>query len=283
MKAQIIDGKKISGEIRENIIKEVNDLKNSHGIVPGLAVIIAGDDEASSVYVSMKEKSCKNVGFYSQAYKLPQNTTQSEIIDLVEKLNQDPKIHGILVQLPLPKGINEDIINSHILPSKDVDGFHAVNSGNMLLGKPSFVPCTPKGIIELIKRTGEEINGKHAVVIGRSNIVGKPAAVLLLRENATVTICHSKTKDLKQHVAMADIVVAAVGSPNLITGDMIKEGAIVIDAGTRKIDGKLVGDVEFDKAVDKASWITPVPGGVGPMTITMLLQNTLKAARDQCK
>ncbi|WP_053957129.1 bifunctional methylenetetrahydrofolate dehydrogenase/methenyltetrahydrofolate cyclohydrolase FolD [Inediibacterium massiliense] len=283
MKAQIIDGKKISGQIRENIIKEVNDLKKSHGITPGLAVIIVGEDEASCVYVSMKEKACKNVGFYSQVHKLPQNTTQNEIIDLVEKLNKDSKIHGILVQVPLPKGIDENIINSHILPSKDVDGFHAVNSGNLFLGNPSFIPCTPKGIMELIKRTGEDITGKHAVVIGRSNILGKPVSILLLRENATVTICHSKTKDLKSHVTMADIVVAAVGSPNLITGDMIKEGAIIIDAGTRKVNGKLVGDVEFDKAKDKASWITPVPGGVGPMTITMLLENTLKAAKDQCK
>ncbi len=202
---------------------------------------------------------------------------------LVHRLNQDEKIHGILVQVPLPKGIDENLINSNIKPEKDVDGFHAINTGNLFLGEETIVQCTPKGIIELIKSTGIEISGKHAVVVGRSNILGKPAAILLLQENATVTICHSKTKDLKDHLMKADIVVAAVGRPELIKGDMIKEGAIVIDAGTSVVKGKLIGDVEFDKAKEIASFITPVPGGVGPMTIAMLLQNTLEAAQKKCK
>lgn len=283
MLGKILDGKKISKEIREKIMDEVSKLQQNYNVTPGLAVIIVGDDEASQVYVSMKEKACKNVGFYSQVYRLPKETTQCELLELIDQLNHDDKIHGILVQLPLPKGLDENLINSHILPTKDIDGFHAVNTGNLLLGEDCYIPCTPKGILELIKRTGEDITGKHAVVIGRSNIVGKPAAVLLLRENATVTICHSKTEDLKKYVKMADIVVAAVGVPELIKGDMIKEGAIVIDAGTRKVEGKLVGDVEYNEASKKASWITPVPGGVGPMTITMLLENTLKAAQKQCE
>ncbi|WZL71439.1 bifunctional methylenetetrahydrofolate dehydrogenase/methenyltetrahydrofolate cyclohydrolase FolD [Clostridiaceae bacterium 35-E11] len=282
MAGRILDGKGISKEIRNKIMSEVNTLQQNYDVTPGLAVVIVGDDEASQVYVSMKEKACKNVGFYSQVYRLSKETTQNELLKLIDQLNHDDKIHGILVQLPLPEGLDENLINSHILPSKDIDGFHAVNTGNLLLGEDCYVPCTPKGIIELIKRTGENITGKHAVVIGRSNIVGKPAAILLLKENATVTICHSKTENLGQHVKMADIVVAAVGVPELIKGDMIKEGAIVIDAGTRKVEEKLVGDVEYGEAAKKASWITPVPGGVGPMTITMLLENTLKAAQKKC-
>ncbi|QZY56957.1 bifunctional methylenetetrahydrofolate dehydrogenase/methenyltetrahydrofolate cyclohydrolase FolD [Crassaminicella profunda] len=283
MCAKILDGRKISKEIRNAIMNEVHHLKDHYGITPGLAVVIVGDDDASHVYVSMKEKACQKVGFHSEVYKLPKETTEKELLTLIDELNHNEKINGILVQLPLPKGIDENLINSHILPMKDVDGFHAVNAGKLLLGEESFVPCTPKGILELIKRTEEDLTGKHAVVIGRSNIVGKPAGVLLLKENATVTICHSKTKNLEKHVKMADIVVAAVGVPELIKGDMIKDGAIVIDAGTRKVNGKLVGDVAFEEASKKASWITPVPGGVGPMTITMLLENTLKAAKTQCE
>ncbi|TCO79195.1 bifunctional methylenetetrahydrofolate dehydrogenase/methenyltetrahydrofolate cyclohydrolase FolD [Marinisporobacter balticus] len=283
MSAKILDGKKISQEIVENIMNEVTRLEKNHKIIPGLAVVIVGDDEASHVYVSMKEKACKKVGFYSEAHRLTKETTQDELLDLINQLNHNDKIHGILVQLPLPEGFDENLINSHILPSKDIDGFHAINTGKMLLGEDSFVPCTPKGIVELVKRTGEDITGKHAVIVGRSNIVGKPAAILLLKENATVTVCHSKTKDLQNHIKMADILVAAVGVPEFIKGEMIKEGAIVIDAGTRKVEGKLVGDVNYEEAERVASWITPVPGGVGPMTITMLLENTLKAAKMQCE
>jgi methylenetetrahydrofolate dehydrogenase (NADP+)/methenyltetrahydrofolate cyclohydrolase len=283
MCAKILDGREISKEIRNAIIEQVHHLKERYEMTPGLAVIIVGDDDASHVYVSMKEKACQKVGFHSEVYKLPKETTQEEILKLIDELNKSKKIHGILVQLPLPKGIDESLINSHILPTKDVDGFHAINTGKLLLGEESFIPCTPKGILELIKRTGENLTGKHAVVIGRSNIVGKPTGVLLLKENTTVTICHSKTENLEKYVQMADIVVAAVGVPELIKGTMIKDGAIVIDAGTRKINGKLVGDVDYEEASKKASWITPVPGGVGPMTITMLLENTLKAAKVQCE
>ncbi|QEK12153.1 bifunctional methylenetetrahydrofolate dehydrogenase/methenyltetrahydrofolate cyclohydrolase FolD [Crassaminicella thermophila] len=283
MYANILDGRKISQEIRKNIMDEVHKLKLNYGITPGLSVIIVGDDEASHVYVSMKEKACKMVGFHSEVYKLPKETTQDQLIKLIDGLNHNDKIHGILVQLPLPEGIDENLINSHILPSKDVDGFHAINTGNLLLGEESFIPCTPRGIIELIKRTGEDITGKHAVVVGRSNIVGKPVGVLLLRENMTVTICHSKTKNIEEHLRMADVIVAAAGIPELIKGNMIKKDAIVIDAGTRKVGDKLVGDVEFKEASKVASWITPVPGGVGPMTIAMLLENTLKAAKKKCE
>ncbi|MBF8982664.1 bifunctional methylenetetrahydrofolate dehydrogenase/methenyltetrahydrofolate cyclohydrolase FolD [Lutibacter sp. B2] len=282
MTAKILDGRKISKEIKQNIITETENLEKEYGIKPGLAVVIVGEDEASSVYVSMKAKACKNVGFHSETYNLPQDTSQKELIQLIGKLNNDAKIHGILVQLPLPKGFDENLVNSHILPSKDIDGFHAINAGNLMLGEDGYIPCTPKGIIELIKRTGTDISGKHAVVIGRSNIVGKPVGILLLRENATVTICHSRTNNLAEHTKNADIIVAAVGIPKLIKGDMIKEGAIIIDAGTRKVDEKLVGDVDYDEAVNKASWITPVPGGVGPMTITMLLLNTLESAKKSC-
>ncbi|SHH76640.1 methenyltetrahydrofolate cyclohydrolase [Caloranaerobacter azorensis DSM 13643] len=277
MKNNIIDGKEIAKNIRAGLAKEIEMIKEKYGKVPGLAVILVGHDPASHTYVSMKEKACKKIGMYSEVHRLSEDTTQDQIIELIEKLNKDDKIDGILVQLPLPKGINENIVNYKISPEKDVDGFHAINAGNLFLGEKSFVPCTPKGIIRLIKETGIEIEGKNAVVVGRSNIVGKPTAILLLNENATVKICHSRTRDLAKHVKEADILVSAVGKPEIIKGEMIKEGAVVIDAGTTKVDGKLVGDVEFDLAKDRASWITPVPGGVGPMTITMLLENTLEA------
>ncbi|KXG76804.1 bifunctional methylenetetrahydrofolate dehydrogenase/methenyltetrahydrofolate cyclohydrolase FolD [Thermotalea metallivorans] len=278
MTAKILDGKKLSKEIKEKIANDIKALQKSKGIIPGLAVIIAGDDEASHVYVSMKEKACESVGMYSKSFKLPGTITQEELLKIIDELNDDEKIHGILVQLPLPPGIDERMVNERILPSKDIDGFHAINHGRLFLGEDSLIPCTPKGIIELIKYTGVPISGKHAVVIGRSNIVGKPTAMLLLRENATVTICHSKTKDLTSHVRSADILVSAAGIPNLVRGNMVKEGAIVIDAGTRVVEDKLVGDVNFNEVEKIASWLTPVPGGVGPMTIAMLLQNTLKAA-----
>lgn len=276
--SNIIDGTRIAKEIRENIKQRVVELKASKSIVPGLAVIIAGDDEASHAYVSMKEKACKAAGFHSEVHRLPEDIAREELMALIQKLNKDEAIHGILVQVPLPKHLDENDINALISPQKDVDGFHAINTGNLLLGEEAFIPCTPKGIIKLIKSTGESIEGKNAVVVGRSNIVGKPCGVLLLNENATVTICHSKTKDMDSHIKNADILVVAVGKPNLIKGSQIKKGAIVIDAGTRKVGDKLVGDVDFESAKDIAGHITPVPGGVGPMTIAMLLENTLEAA-----
>ncbi len=283
MSAKLIDGKKMASAIREDIAEEIKVLKDEFNVVPGLAVVIVGDDPASHTYVSMKEKNCKNVGMYSEVHRLPEETSQEQLLELIHHLNENDKIHGILVQVPLPKGINENIVNSHIKPEKDVDGFHAINTGNLFLGEETIEPCTPKGIIKLIKSTGVEISGKNAVVVGRSNILGKPVAILLLHENATVTICHSKSKNLKEHLLNADIIVAAVGRPELIKGDMIKSGAVVIDAGTTVVEDKLVGDVEFDKAKEVASYITPVPGGVGPMTIAMLLENTLEAAKKKCK
>lgn len=283
MKNNIINGNEIAKNIRANLAKEIEMIKLRYGKVPGLAVVLVGNDPASHTYVSMKEKACKKIGIYSEVHRLRENTTQDQIIELIDKLNNDDKIDGILVQLPLPKGINENIVNYRITPEKDVDGFHAVNAGNLFLGEKGFIPCTPKGIIRLIKETGIEIEGKNAVVVGRSNIVGKPTAILLLNENATVKICHSRTKDLAKHVKEADILVSAVGKPEIIKGEMIKEGAVVIDAGTTKVNGKLVGDVEFDLAKNRASWITPVPGGVGPMTIAMLLENTLEAFKKRWK
>ncbi|KPU28092.1 5,10-methylene-tetrahydrofolate cyclohydrolase [Caloranaerobacter sp. TR13] len=283
MKDNVINGKEIAKKIRANLAKEVEIIKSRYGKVPGLAVVLVGNDPASHTYVSMKEKACKKIGMYSEVHRLSENTSQDQIIELIDKLNEDDKIDGILVQLPLPKGINENIVNYRISPEKDVDGFHAVNAGNLFLGEKGFIPCTPKGIIRLIKETGIEIEGKNAVVVGRSNIVGKPTAILLLNENATVKICHSRTKDLAKHVKEADILVSAVGKPEIIKGEMIKEGAVVIDAGTTKVNGKLVGDVEFDLAKNRASWITPVPGGVGPMTIAMLLENTLEAFKKRWK
>lgn len=278
MAAQIIDGKAISSKMREQIKQQVADLRARTNKVPGLAVVLVGEDPASQVYVRNKERACQEVGIYSEVHRLPASTTQQHLLELVAQLNQRDEINGILVQLPLPEHIDEMAILRAILPDKDVDGFHAVNAGRLLNGEKGFVPCTPKGIIALIKSTGIDIKGKDAVVVGRSNIVGKPVSVLLLNENATVTICHSKTADLKAHTLRADILVAAVGKPNLITADMIKPGAVVIDVGTTKVDGKLTGDVHFDSAKEIAGWITPVPGGVGPMTITMLLANTVEAA-----
>ncbi|MBB6216630.1 methylenetetrahydrofolate dehydrogenase (NADP+)/methenyltetrahydrofolate cyclohydrolase [Anaerosolibacter carboniphilus] len=278
MTAKVLDGKKFAKEIKENLAKEIKELYDSKGIVPGLAVVLAGDDDASQVYVDMKEKACASIGMYSKSFRLPSTVAQSELLDIIDQLNRDDKIHGILIQLPLPEAIDEKVVSNRIHPEKDIDGFHPINNGRLLLGEGDLAPCTPLGIIELIKSTGIEISGKHAVVIGRSNIVGKPTGMLLLKENATVTICHSKTKDLALQLKEADIIVSAVGIPNLVRGYMVKEGAIVIDAGTRVVDNKLVGDVNYTEVEKIASWITPVPGGVGPMTIAMLLRNTFKAA-----
>ncbi|NLT96334.1 MAG: bifunctional methylenetetrahydrofolate dehydrogenase/methenyltetrahydrofolate cyclohydrolase FolD [Clostridia bacterium] len=280
MTAKIINGKEIASTVRKNIKEQVDRLKES-GLTPGLAVILVGTDPASQVYVGSKEKACIEVGFHSEVYRLPEETTQEELLALIQKLNTDEKIHGILVQLPLPKHLDEKVVINAISPRKDVDGFHPLNAGALFVGEKGLVPCTPKGCIHLIKETGFDLKGKKAVVVGRSNIVGKPVAMLLLNENATVTICHSRTQNLKEELLQADVVVAAVGKPNFITGDMIKEGSVVIDVGINRLEnGKLVGDVDFDSAKEKAGWITPVPGGVGPMTIAMLLQNTLEAAQN---
>ena len=279
MLGQIIDGKAIAESVRNSIRQDIIKLKQEKGIVPGLTVILVGDDPASQIYVRNKERACKDVGIKSQVIKLEKNTSQAELLDLIYKLNEDKEIHGILVQLPLPSHIDEGMVIEAIDPKKDVDGFHPVSAGKLFVGQPGLRPCTPKGIIRLIRETGTDIAGKHAVVIGRSNIVGKPVALMLLPNNATVTICHSKTKNLKEIAASADILVVAIGQPETIDDGYIKAGAIVIDVGTTRVNGKLKGDVVFDKAIQKAGWITPVPGGVGPMTIAMLLENTVAAAR----
>ncbi len=273
----IIDGKALSLSIREELKKKADGLKQK-GVTPGLAVILVGDDPASAVYVRNKEKACEEVGIYSLVHRLSADTSEQQVISIVKELNSNPSIHGILVQLPLPKHIDERNVLRAVDPDKDVDGLHVVTAGRLFVGEKGFLPCTPKGVIKMIKSTGTEISGKQAVVVGRSAMVGKPAAMLLLNENATVTMCHSRTKDLAAVCARADILVAAIGKPGLITGEFIKPGAVVIDVGTTKVDGKLKGDVLFEEAAKKASFITPVPGGVGPMTITMLLENTIEAA-----
>lgn len=277
--ATIIDGKRIAQEIRDEVAQGVRELREKQGITPGLAVAIVGEDPASQVYVRGKEKACQEVGIYSEKHALPESVSEEELLSLVAQLNRDNKIHGMLVQLPLPKHIDEDRIIDAIDPKKDVDGFHPISVGNLLIGKPTFLPCTPHGIIELLKRSDVKIEGKNAVVVGRSNIVGKPVSILLLQENATVTICHSRTADLGAETRRADILVAAVGSPEIIKADMVKDGVAVIDVGVNRVEGRLVGDVAFEEVSRKASAITPVPGGVGPMTIAMLMKNTLKAAQ----
>ncbi|MFZ7104049.1 MAG: bifunctional methylenetetrahydrofolate dehydrogenase/methenyltetrahydrofolate cyclohydrolase FolD [Peptococcaceae bacterium] len=277
MTAKIIDGKAAAKKLRESIKVEVDKIKGA-GKVPGLAVVLVGSDPASQVYVGNKEKACKEVGFYSEVYRLAENTSREELLTLIDKLNNNDKIHGILVQLPLPKHLDEKEVINRISFKKDVDGFHPLSAGALFVGEKSLVPCTPKGCIHLIKDIGYDLKGKKAVVVGRSNIVGKPVSILLLNENATVTICHSRTRDLKAELLEADVVVAAVGRANFVTGDMIKPGAVVIDVGINRLEnGKLAGDVEFESACERAGWITPVPGGVGPMTIAMLLQNTWEA------
>lgn len=278
MSATIISGKELSKELREQLASDIKNLKETKGITPGLAVILVGDDPASTIYVNNKEKACGEVGIYSEVKRLPKDTPQQELLDLIETYNNNEQIHGILVQLPLPKHIDEEAVLKAIDPRKDVDGFHVVNAGSLLNGLPGLVACTPEGIIKLIKKALPDLTGKRAVIVGRSNIVGKPVSILLLNENATVTICHSKTKDLPDICREADILVAATGKPEMITADYIKPGAVVIDVGTTRVDGKLKGDVKFDEVSEIAGYITPVPGGVGPMTITMLMQNTLEAA-----
>lgn len=280
MSAQIIDGKALALRLREGIGQEVSVLEKNTGIKPGLAAVLVGEDPASAVYVRNKKIACEKAGIYPQEHLLPASTTQEALLDLIHQLNDDPKIHGILVQLPLPSHIESKAILQAVSPEKDADGFHPINVGRLVEGDPVFVPCTPKGIINMIDSTGVDIAGKRAVVIGRSNIVGKPVAMLLLHRHATVTICHSRTKDLPSVVREADIVIAAIGKPFFVTSDMVKEGAVVIDVGINRLDnGKLAGDVDFEPVKERASWITPVPGGVGPMTIAMLLQNTLESAK----
>ena len=277
----LIDGKKVAKEIRDAIGREVEQLKAKSGKVPGLATVLVGEDPASAVYVSSKNKICKELGFISLEHTLPKDTREKDLLALVEELNSNEAISGILVQLPLPKHIDSIKILEAIDPAKDVDGFHPVSMGRLMMGTAALAPCTPSGIIEMLDRYDVEIEGKHAVVLGRSNIVGKPVAMLLLHRNATVTICHSRTRNLPEVTRTADILITAVGKPKMVTGEMVKEGAVVIDVGINRVDGKLVGDVAFDEVEPKASLITPVPGGVGPMTIAMLMQNTLKAFKAQ--
>lgn len=282
MAAQLLDGKSMSIELRQKLALRVESLK-ARGVTPGLAVILVGDDPASQIYVKNKGLGCAQVGMHSVTIRLPETTTQQELEAQIEQLNADASIHGILVQLPLPAGLNEAAALARIAPEKDVDGFHIVNAGKLFTGQAGVVACTPKGAMEMIRRTGMDLSGKEAVVVGRSNIVGKPMAMLLLQANATVTMCHSRTQHLAEHTRRADILVAAVGKPRFITADMVKPGAIVIDVGINRVDGKVVGDVDFDAVKEVAAWITPVPGGVGRMTITMLLENTIEAAERTVK
>lgn len=279
--ANIIDGKAVSAAVKASAAREVDELK-AKGICPGLAVVLVGDDSASKVYVNNKKKACQATGIYSEEYILPETTTQDELIALVKKLNAKPDVNGILVQSPLPEGLDEKAVVEAIAPEKDVDAFHAYNVGKLMQGMPIFQPCTPAGVIELINSTGVEIEGKNCVVIGRSNIVGKPMAMLLLQNGGTVTVCHSKTKNLAEITRNADILVSAVGKAGFVTADMVKSGAVVIDVGmNRNAEGKLCGDVDFAAVEPLASYITPVPGGVGPMTVAMLMKNTVTAAKLQ--
>lgn len=275
---KIIDGKAISAAVRETLKVQASEFENRYGRKVGLAVVKVGANPASEVYVRNKILACEQVGLKSFSYNFPEEISEDEVLELIDALNEADDVDGILVQLPLPSHLNEKKILAHIAPEKDADGFHVVNAGGLMLGLPCTKPCTPAGIIELIKSTGVTIAGKNAVVVGRSNIVGKPCAMLLLAENATVTICHSKTADLASFTRRADILVAAVGRKQFITGDMVKDGAVVIDVGMNRSEGKLYGDVDFASVSEKASYITPVPGGVGPMTVTMLLKNTLESA-----
>ncbi len=280
MPAQIIDGKVLSQSVRDQIAKDAAALLARTGIKPGLAAILVGDDPASHLYVKNKQKACEAVGIYVADHRLPASTSQDDLLALIDKVNRDPRIHGILVQLPLPKQIDSQVILNAVLPEKDADGFHPYNMGRLVEGTPIFEACTPRGVIKMIESTGVGIAGRRAVVVGRSNIVGKPVALMLLHRHATVTICHSKTKDLPAVCREAEILVVAIGKPRFVTADMVREGAVVVDVGVNRTeDGKFVGDVDFEAVSRKAGWMSPVPGGVGPMTIAMLLQNTLESAQ----
>ena len=280
MANKIIDGKEISQSLLNNVTDSVNSLKK-RGINPCLSVILVGDDPASQVYVRNKEKACEKVGIISKSFRLPATISQEELENIINDLNNDKNVNGILLQLPLPKHLNEEKALLKIEAAKDVDGFHVINTGKLLRGLDCIMPCTPKGCIEMLDYIGYDCDGKNAVVLGRSNLVGKPLAIMLLQKNATVTVCHSHTQDLKEITKRADILVAAIGKPKFVTEDMVKEGAVVIDVGINRVDGKLCGDVDFDKCYEKVSYITPVPGGVGKMTIAMLMQNTLKGTKIQ--
>lgn len=281
MSAVILDGKKVAQEIKEQVKSRVDELVK-RGITPGLAVILVGDNPSSQVYVRNKEKTCRKLGIFSLRYDLPEDTPEEELLKLIEELNTNQKVHGILVQLPLPAHIDEREILYSISPNKDVDGFHPYNLGRLLIGDPLFLPCTPWGVQELLLRYGIDFEGKNVVIVGRSNIVGKPLAMMLVQKakgaNATVSICHTRTKNLREYTLFADVLVAACGVPRMIKGDMVKEGAVVVDVGINRVNGSLVGDVDFEEVSKVASYITPVPGGVGPMTIAMLMANTVKAA-----
>ena len=282
--AKLISGKIVSVKVRNEVKKETEELRENHGIVPGLAVILVGNDPASQVYVRNKQRACEEVGFHPYEYRMNENATQEQLLDLIGVLNKDNKVNGILVQLPLPEHIDEQAVIHAISPLKDVDAFHPVNVGKIMIGDYDFLPCTPAGIMELIASTDVDISGKQCVVIGRSNIVGKPMAALLLQHDATVTICHSKTQNLAEITRRADIVIVATGRRNTLTADMVKDGAVVIDVGMNRNEaGKLVGDVDFENVKQKASYITPVPGGVGPMTIAMLMNNVIKATEEQTR
>ncbi|MFZ9023331.1 MAG: bifunctional methylenetetrahydrofolate dehydrogenase/methenyltetrahydrofolate cyclohydrolase FolD [Anaerohalosphaeraceae bacterium] len=288
MTAQIIDGKQVAADMRAELKEKVAQLKDK-GVTPGLAVVLVGEDPASKSYVTAKERACEEIGIYSDDNRLPAETTEGDLLALIDKLNKDPKINGILVQLPLPKHINEDNVLLAIDPAKDVDGFHPVNVGKMVVGQDAYLPCTPHGVIQLLLRSNVKLEGAEVVVVGRSNIVGKPVANMLIQKaatgNATVTVCHTRTRNMAEHVKRADIIIAAAGWPNTITADMVKDGAVVIDVGVNRVEDatkkrgyRLAGDVDFEAVKEKASLITPVPGGVGPMTITMLLYNTVQSA-----
>jgi methylenetetrahydrofolate dehydrogenase (NADP+)/methenyltetrahydrofolate cyclohydrolase len=279
----IIDGKRVASQIKENIVAEVRSLKQKTGKTPGLAVVLVGDDHASAVYVRTKNKTCKNLGFQSFENILPANTKESTLLGLIDELNKDERVSGILVQLPLPSHISSYKILEAINPQKDVDGFHLENIGRLVTGNATFKPCTPEGIIQLLDHYKVDIEGKNAVVLGRSNIVGKPISLLLLERNATVTICHSRTKNLSAITKLADILIAAIGKPNFVTADMVKDDVVIIDVGINRVNDKLIGDVDYQSVSKKASLITPVPGGVGPMTIAVLMANTLQAFKNLCR
>jgi methylenetetrahydrofolate dehydrogenase (NADP+)/methenyltetrahydrofolate cyclohydrolase len=281
MSAMIIDGKAVAAEIRARVSEGVEELIAASGVRPGLATILVGDDPASHVYVRNKRTACEEAGMVSFHHELPAETPAEEIAGLVDRLNAQPDVHGILLQLPLPDGLDADAVTALIDPAKDVDGLTPTNGGLLMKGRPGIVPCTPAGVMELLDRSGTALEGAEAVVVGRSELVGKPLAALLLAANATVTTCHSRTRDLPEVCRRADVLVAAVGAPRLVTGEMVRAGATVIDVGINRVDGRLVGDVDFESVAEKAHAVTPVPGGVGPMTIAMLLRNTLDAARRQ--
>lgn len=280
MAAKIIDGKAIAEEIKSELAADIAELRKD-GIMPGLAVVLVGENPASQVYVRQKEKACGELGIASYKHERAASISEDELLQLVETLNADPEVDGILVQLPLPEHIDSKKVLAAIDPAKDIDGFHPVNIGNLVIGEPLFVPCTPAGILELLKRTGVELKGKEAVIVGRSNIVGKPVALLLLQEHATVTICHTRTRDLGEVTRRAEVLVVAAGRPQVVTADMVSDGVVVIDVGVNRLDDKLVGDVDFEGVKEKAAAITPVPGGVGPMTIAMLMSNTVRAAKNR--